>query len=114
MPEETCVKVVRRNLRWEVRVNGIARPLVDWSSTKERAPSAGALAGGSGSAWTMGAGADHVRIGGLATGASGSERSRFSVPQYVQTTTSAFAPESGAEQLAHRTTSAERPGTTRR
>jgi hypothetical protein len=31
------VEVVHRNLRWEVRVGGSARPLIDWLSTKERA-----------------------------------------------------------------------------
>ena len=31
------VLVVRRNLRWEVRVNGVARPLIDWLCTKDRA-----------------------------------------------------------------------------
>ena len=37
MPEAIEVHVVPRNLRWEVRVNGVARPLVDWFCTKERA-----------------------------------------------------------------------------
>jgi hypothetical protein len=37
MPEPVAVQVVRRNLRWEVRVNGVARPLIDWLCTKERA-----------------------------------------------------------------------------
>jgi hypothetical protein len=36
-PYSVEVHVVRRNLRWEVRVNGVARPLVDWLCTKERA-----------------------------------------------------------------------------
>jgi hypothetical protein len=31
------VQVVHRSLRWEVRVNGVARPLIDWLCTKERA-----------------------------------------------------------------------------
>ena len=31
------VLVVRRNLRWEVRVNGVARPLIDWLCTRDRA-----------------------------------------------------------------------------
>jgi hypothetical protein len=31
------VRVVHRSLRWEVRVNGVARPLIDWLCTKERA-----------------------------------------------------------------------------
>jgi hypothetical protein len=37
MPPHVEVLVVRRNLRWEVRVNGVARPLIDWLCTKERA-----------------------------------------------------------------------------
>ncbi len=37
MPHTVEVEVVRRNLRWEVRVHGVARPLIDWSCTKERA-----------------------------------------------------------------------------
>jgi hypothetical protein len=38
MPPHTVeVQVVRKNLRWEVRVNGVARPLIDWLCTKERA-----------------------------------------------------------------------------
>jgi hypothetical protein len=38
MPPHTVeVHVVHRNLRWEVRVNGVARPMVDWLCTKERA-----------------------------------------------------------------------------
>ena len=37
MPHAVEVQVVRRNLRWEVRVNGVARPLIDWLCTKERA-----------------------------------------------------------------------------
>ena len=37
MPHAVEVQVVRRNLRWEVRVNGIARRLIDWLCTKERA-----------------------------------------------------------------------------
>ncbi len=37
MPHSVEVQVVRRNLRWEVRVNGVARPLIDWLCTKERA-----------------------------------------------------------------------------
>jgi len=36
-PHAVEVQVVRRNLRWEVRVNGVARPLIDWLCTKERA-----------------------------------------------------------------------------
>jgi hypothetical protein len=35
MPQE--VRVVRRNLRWEVRVDGVARPRIDWFCTRERA-----------------------------------------------------------------------------
>ncbi|MGO9000020.1 MAG: hypothetical protein ACLQVI_42380 [Polyangiaceae bacterium] len=37
VPDPAEVHVVRRNLRWEVRVNGIARPMIDWLCTKERA-----------------------------------------------------------------------------
>ena len=37
MPHAIEVHVVHRNLRWEVRVNGVARPMVDWLCTKERA-----------------------------------------------------------------------------
>jgi hypothetical protein len=37
MPHEVEVQVVHRNLRWEVRVNGTARPMIDWLCTKERA-----------------------------------------------------------------------------
>jgi hypothetical protein len=37
MPHAVEVLVVHRNLRWEVRVNGVARPLIDWLCTKERA-----------------------------------------------------------------------------
>jgi hypothetical protein len=37
MPHAAEVRVCRRNLRWEVRVNGVARPLIDWLCTKERA-----------------------------------------------------------------------------
>jgi|HubBroStandDraft_1064217.scaffolds.fasta_scaffold1013085_1 hypothetical protein len=36
-PHRAEVQVVPRNLRWEVRVGGIARPLVDWFCTRERA-----------------------------------------------------------------------------
>ena len=32
---EVCVG--RRNLRWEVSVNGRTRPMIDWLCTKERA-----------------------------------------------------------------------------
>ncbi len=37
MPHSVEVQVVHRNLRWEVRVNGFARPMIDWLCTKERA-----------------------------------------------------------------------------
>jgi hypothetical protein len=37
MPEEAEVRIVHRNLRWEVRVNGVARPMIDWLCTKDRA-----------------------------------------------------------------------------
>jgi hypothetical protein len=36
-PDAVEVQVVHRSLRWEVRVDGIARPLIDWLCTKERA-----------------------------------------------------------------------------
>jgi hypothetical protein len=36
-PHSVEVQVVRRGLRWEVRVNGVARPLIDWLCSKERA-----------------------------------------------------------------------------
>ena len=31
------VRVVHRNRRWEVSVNGKTRPMIDWLCTKERA-----------------------------------------------------------------------------
>jgi hypothetical protein len=31
------LRVVPRNLRWEVSVNGVTRRLIDWLCTKERA-----------------------------------------------------------------------------
>lgn len=31
------VVVARRNLRWEVAVRGLTRPMIDWLCTKERA-----------------------------------------------------------------------------
>lgn len=37
MPRAVEVHVVPRNLRWEVRVNGVARRMIDWLCTKERA-----------------------------------------------------------------------------
>jgi hypothetical protein len=37
MPHAAEVRVVYRNLRWEVRVNGAARPMIDWLCTKDRA-----------------------------------------------------------------------------
>jgi Uncharacterized protein conserved in bacteria (DUF2188) len=37
MPHAVEIQVVHRSLRWEVRVNGAARPLIDWLCTKERA-----------------------------------------------------------------------------
>jgi len=36
-PHAIEVQVVHRSLRWEVRVNGVARPMIDWLCTKERA-----------------------------------------------------------------------------
>ena len=36
-PHAVEVQVVHRSLRWEVRVNGVARPMIDWLCTKERA-----------------------------------------------------------------------------
>jgi hypothetical protein len=37
MPHPVEVQVVPRNLHWEVRVDGIARPRLDWLCTKARA-----------------------------------------------------------------------------
>jgi hypothetical protein len=37
MPETSEIRVVQRNLRWEVRAHGAARPMIDWLCTKERA-----------------------------------------------------------------------------
>jgi hypothetical protein len=39
MPPRTMIelRVVPRNLRWEVSVNGVTRRLIDWLCTKERA-----------------------------------------------------------------------------
>jgi hypothetical protein len=37
MPPAVEVQVVHRSGRWEVRVNGVARPRIDWLCTKERA-----------------------------------------------------------------------------
>lgn len=31
------LRVVPRNLRWEISVNGVTRRLIDWLCTKERA-----------------------------------------------------------------------------
>ena len=36
-PHAVEVRVAYRNLRWEVRVNGVARPMIDWLCTKGRA-----------------------------------------------------------------------------
>jgi hypothetical protein len=36
-PQAAEVRVAYRNLRWEVRVNGFARPMVDWFCTADRA-----------------------------------------------------------------------------
>ena len=37
-PSKTIeLRVVPRNLRWEVSVNGVTRRLIDWLCTKERA-----------------------------------------------------------------------------
>jgi hypothetical protein len=36
-PHHAEVRVVHRNLRWEVRALGVTRPLIDWLCTKERA-----------------------------------------------------------------------------
>lgn len=37
-PQRTIeLRVVPRNLRWEVSVNGVTRRLIDWLCTKERA-----------------------------------------------------------------------------
>jgi hypothetical protein len=39
MPPRNMIelRVVPRNLRWEVSVNGVTRRLIDWLCTKERA-----------------------------------------------------------------------------
>jgi hypothetical protein len=39
MPPRNTIelRVVPRNLRWEVSVNGVTRRLIDWLCTKERA-----------------------------------------------------------------------------
>ena len=37
MPDPSEIVVVHRNLRWEVSIDGITRPLIDWFSSKERA-----------------------------------------------------------------------------
>lgn len=37
MPHGIEVRVIHRNLRWEVSVRGVTRPLIDWLCTKERA-----------------------------------------------------------------------------
>lgn len=38
MPPKTIeVRVIPRNLRWEVEVNGVTRRLIDWLCTKDRA-----------------------------------------------------------------------------
>ena len=37
MHRSSDVVVVPRNLRWEVSVAGITRPMVDWFATKDRA-----------------------------------------------------------------------------
>ena len=37
MPERIEIRVVRRNLRWEVSTGGVTRPMLDWLCTKERA-----------------------------------------------------------------------------
>jgi hypothetical protein len=36
-PKTIEVRVLPRNLRWEVAVNGVTRRLIDWLCTKERA-----------------------------------------------------------------------------
>lgn len=37
IPKKADVLVLRRNLRWEVSVRGLTRPMVDWLCTKDRA-----------------------------------------------------------------------------
>jgi hypothetical protein len=37
MPEPNEVLVVPRNQRWEVRVGGVTRRLIDWLCTRDRA-----------------------------------------------------------------------------
>ncbi|MDF2692702.1 MAG: hypothetical protein K0S65_1085 [Labilithrix sp.] len=36
-PFDHLVRIRHRNLRWEVSVDGLTRPLVDWLCTRERA-----------------------------------------------------------------------------
>jgi|GEM_PF-3000569 len=36
-PKTLEIRVIPRNLRWEVSVNGVTRRLIDWLCTKERA-----------------------------------------------------------------------------
>ncbi len=37
MARSTDIVVIPRHRRWEVSVDGVTRPLVDWFATKERA-----------------------------------------------------------------------------
>ena len=37
MSHEGDVRIIHRNLRWEVSVDGVTRPIIDWSYSKERA-----------------------------------------------------------------------------
>lgn len=37
VPFDRLVRIRHRNLRWEVAVDGVTRPLVDWLCTRERA-----------------------------------------------------------------------------
>jgi hypothetical protein len=36
-PHAAEVRVIHKNLRWEVKALGVTRPLIDWLCTKERA-----------------------------------------------------------------------------
>jgi hypothetical protein len=36
-PPDHVVRIRHRNLRWQVDVDGVTRPLVDWLCTRERA-----------------------------------------------------------------------------
>ena len=37
MPKPAAIRVIHRNLRWEVSAGGLIRPMIDWLCTRERA-----------------------------------------------------------------------------